>query len=79
MACGAAAAPYPVPMGAGFPSVVMGLLVAAVYFLPSLLAWRRGHRWRRKIFAANLAVGWTVIGWIVCLGLALSRPGSHSA
>lgn len=47
-------------MGAGFPTVVMGLLVAAVYFLPSLLA--------------NLAVGWTVIGWFVCLGLALSRP-----
>lgn len=52
----------------------MGLLIAAVYFLPSLLAWRRRHRWRQKILLANLAVGWTVIGWFVCLALALSRP-----
>lgn len=60
-------------MGAGFPTVVMGLLLAAVYFLPSLLAWRRQHRWREKILLANLLTGWTVIGWAVCLGLALSR------
>lgn len=60
-------------MGAGFPTVVMGLMVGAVYFLPSLLAWRRNHRWRQKIMLANLLVGWTVIGWAICLGLALSR------
>jgi hypothetical protein len=60
-------------MGAGFPTVVMGLLVGAVYFLPSLLAWRRQHRWRDKILLANLLTGWTVIGWAICLALAL-RP-----
>lgn len=60
-------------MGAGFPTVVMGLLVAAVYFLPSLLAWRRGHRWRDRILLANILTGWTVIGWAICLVLAL-RP-----
>lgn len=64
---------YRGPMGAGFPTIVMGLLVGTVYFLPSLLAWRRGHRWRQKILLANLLLGWTVIGWAVCLGLALSR------
>lgn len=52
----------------------MGLLVGTVYFLPSLLAWRRQHRWRRKIMLANLLVGWTVIGWVICLGLALRPP-----
>lgn len=61
-------------MGAGFPAVVIGLLVATVYFLPSLLAWRRRHRWRQKILLANLLTGWTVIGWAICLGLAL-KPG----
>jgi hypothetical protein len=60
-------------MGAGFPTLVGLLLLAAVYFLPSLLAWRRAHPWRQKIFLTNLAVGWTVIGWVVCLGLALRR------
>ncbi|WP_341908854.1 superinfection immunity protein [Ferrovibrio terrae] len=65
---------YRRPMGAGFPTVVMGLLIGTVYFLPSLLAWRRQHPWRQKIMLANLVVGWTVIGWAVCMGLALSRP-----
>lgn len=73
MACRAAAA-YPAAMGAGFPTVVLGLLAATVYFLPSLLAWRRNHLWRRQIFAANLLVGWTVIGWIVCMALTLRPP-----
>lgn len=69
-----AASRYSAPiMGAGFPTLVGLLLLATVYFLPSLLAWRRTHPWRQKIFLANLAVGWTVIGWVVCLGLALRR------
>ena len=60
-------------MGAGFPTVIIGLLAGTVYFLPSLLAWRRQHRWRDKILLANLLTGWTVLGWAICLGLAL-RP-----
>lgn len=56
---------------------MVGLLLATtVYLLPSLLAWRRQHPWRQKILLANLAVGWTVIGWVVCLVLAL-RPLSR--
>lgn len=50
------------------------LLVATVYFLPSLLAWRRGHPWRQKILLANAATGWTVIGWVICLVLSLRLP-----
>lgn len=63
-------------MGAGFVNLIGLLLLAAVYFLPGLLAWRKRHPWRRKILLANLAVGWTVIGWIICLGLALRRPAA---
>lgn len=62
-------------MGAGFPTVIGLLLLATVYFLPSLLAWRRGHRQRDRIFIANALLGWTVIGWGICLALALRRPG----
>lgn len=61
-------------MGAGFPTVIALLLLAAVYFLPSLLAWRKRHPWRDRILIANALLGWTVIGWGICLVLALRRP-----
>lgn len=60
-------------MGAGFPTLVGLLLLATVYFLPSLLAWRRQHPWRQNILLANGLLGWTVLGWLICLGLALRR------
>jgi hypothetical protein len=50
------------------------LLVATVYFLPSLLAWRRAHPWRQKILLANAATGWTLLGWIICMVLSLRQP-----
>jgi hypothetical protein len=36
----------------------------ACYFLPSLIAYLRGHRSVPAIFALNLLVGWTGVGWI---------------
>jgi len=61
-------------MGAGLPTTIAFLLLATVYLLPSLLAWRRSHPWRQKILYANVLVGWTIVGWIVCMGLALKMP-----
>ncbi|HEX6957904.1 MAG TPA: superinfection immunity protein [Ferrovibrio sp.] len=61
-------------MGAGFPTIVGLLLAATVYFFPSLLAWRSRHPWRQRILVANGLGGWTVIGWLICLGIALRRP-----
>lgn len=60
-------------MGFGLFSLVGLLLLACVYFLPSLLAWRKRHPQRRPILIANALLGWTVIGWGVCLILALRR------
>ena len=48
------------------------LLSFALYFLPTLIANRRGHRSLTSIFLVNFFFGWTVIGWIVCLVWALS-------
>jgi hypothetical protein len=38
-----------------------------LYFMPSALAFARGHSRRNAIFLLNLLPGWTVIGWIVGL------------
>lgn len=60
-------------MGFGLFNLIVLLLLATVYFLPSLLAWRKRHRWRERILVANALLGWTVIGWGICLALALRR------
>ena len=43
------------------------LLVCATYFIPSLVAAKRGHKNGLAIGVTNLLLGWTVIGWIVSL------------
>lgn len=61
-------------MGFGLFNLVGLLLLACVYFLPSLLAWRKRHPRRRPILIANALLGWTVIGWAICLVLSLRPP-----
>ena len=50
---------------------VMLIVLALLYVLPSMLAWKRGSRRRWKITAINLLLGWTVIGWIVAMVMTL--------
>jgi hypothetical protein len=42
-----------------------------MYFLPSLIAAIRSKRNVLTIFLVNFFLGWSVIGWIVCLVWAL--------
>ena len=46
----------------------------ACYLVPSLIAYLRGHRSVLVIFALNLLVGWTVVGWIGVLIWSKRRP-----
>ena len=48
--------------------VVFGLLF---YFLPFCVALLRLHTGRTKIFFVNLLCGWTAIGWVVAMLMAL--------
>lgn len=51
---------------------VIVLLIAAfvVYFFPSIVADRRGHRDRTAITIVNLFLGWTFLGWVGSLAWA---------
>jgi Superinfection immunity protein len=55
----------------GIFHLIMLLLVIAVlivvHFLPSIIAFKRGHHNRVAIFVLNLLLGWTFIGWVVAL------------
>ena len=44
--------------------IVMAL---AVYFAPAMVSASRGHNSGGAIFALNLLLGWTVLGWIGAL------------
>ena len=50
---------------------VLFVLVVAVYFLPSIIA--RVNGVRSSIYVINLFFGWTGLGWLIALSLALSE------
>jgi Superinfection immunity protein len=50
-------------------AVLAGLV--ALYWLPVIIARRRGVPERGQIIAINLMLGWTLAGWTVALVMAL--------
>jgi Superinfection immunity protein len=52
------------------------LAIVIAYCLPTVIASLRGHRQQGAIFALNLLLGWTLIGWVAALvwGLTNSQP-----
>jgi len=50
------------------------ILAVAGYFLPFLVADHRKHNNLPAIFALNLLLGWTIVGWIAAAVWAFSRP-----
>jgi ABC-type transport system involved in cytochrome c biogenesis permease component len=43
------------------------------YFVPSIIAFVRHHHNQWAIFALNLLLGWTLLGWIGALVWSLTR------
>ena len=77
----APANPPPTPANSGFNgAVVAGAMVVivvvlfglALYFLPTLIAAGRRKRNTLAIFALNLFLGWTMLGWVLALVWSLS-------
>jgi len=56
----------------------MGLMIilAGLYFLPTIIGFRKRNA--GAIFALNLLLGWTVIGWVVALIWALTNDGPQT-
>ncbi|AEK57874.1 superinfection immunity protein [Acidithiobacillus caldus] len=49
------------------------LFGAALYFLPTILAYLRKKSNLVAIFAMNLLLGWLFVGWVIALVWALSN------
>ena len=42
-------------------------LMGAVYMLPTIVAWFRGNKNILAIAVLNVALGWTLLGWVAAL------------
>jgi hypothetical protein len=51
-----------------FPIFGFGLFL---YFLPSIIAFARNKRDTTSILVLNFLLGWTALGWVIALVLAL--------
>ena len=47
--------------------LLLVVLIFALYFLPTLIAFLRQHKNKLAIFLLNLLLGWTVLGWVISL------------
>jgi len=50
------------------------LLAALFYLLPAYQAYQNEHHNREAIAVLNIVAGWTIIGWIVALVWAFTKP-----
>ena len=52
--------------------VIFIILGFALYFIPAIIAWLRGHQSKWAITALNALLGWTFLGWIGALVWSLT-------
>ena len=59
----------------GTPVIFFGCLIVAaalLYFTPTWIAERRWHCNVNAIFALNILLGWTFLGWVIALVWSLT-------
>ena len=49
------------------------LTLILLYFLPSIIAFLKGHKNRVPILILNFLLGWTFIGWVISLVWAFMK------
>lgn len=53
--------------------IIMLILIVIPYFVPTIIAFNRKKTNTGAIFALNLFLGWSLIGWVIALIWALSN------
>ena len=58
--------------------LMLTLLVILIvpYFAPAIVAFMRGHHQKWAIFALDLFLGWTFLGWVGALVWSLTKVES---
>jgi hypothetical protein len=50
------------------------VLCAMLYLLPAIIAYERRHPQKQAIFAVNLLLGWSFLGWAAAMIWAFVDP-----
>lgn len=53
--------------------VIFILASLAVYFIPTYIAVKNGHKQETAIIVLNVFLGWTFLGWVVALIWAVKK------
>lgn len=56
-------------------AILVLLFVLAVYLIPTIIAFTRGHASKWGIGVLNIVLGWSLIFWVVALIWSLSNKG----
>ena len=62
-------------MPAALLTLAILIFVGLGYFLPSIVASRRGHQHAMAIGLMNFLAGWTLVGWVIALIWACTATG----
>jgi amino acid permease len=60
--------------GLALTSVILFVMLAVLYFLPTIVAALRHHHNTAMIAILNFFLGWTFIGWVVFLAMSFGNP-----
>ncbi|HEY3812953.1 MAG TPA: superinfection immunity protein [Caulobacteraceae bacterium] len=63
----------------GASAFVVFLIFAAMYFIPTIIAFLRKHKDAPAIAAINFLLGWSVVGWFISFIWSLSDPRGRAA
>jgi hypothetical protein len=64
--------------GAAVVAVVVIVIGIAIYMLPTIVGATRKVVNIGSVFAINLFLGWTLVGWVVALAMALRTNPPHA-
>lgn len=57
--------------GAGGGAIVLIVIIVGCYFIPSIVGKVRNVTNIGSVFVINLLLGWTLVGWVVALAMAV--------
>lgn len=52
--------------------LILLLIAIGLYFIPSMVAFDRNIPNRNSVLVINLLLGWTLLGWVAALAMAVS-------
>ena len=59
--------------------IAIGGALIALYFLPAIIAGRRGTKNQGMIFAINALIGWSIVGWLAVFIWAVVERADEQA